>query len=157
MAVKKLEIDIKDDYGYILLGIVSSLPDYILAHHINQAAQVDLKRYDDFEAVKGSKKELYSWFQAFFEEYKTKIFLLSNRSGNHRLLPSFKPIDYFLIIENEYDEELAKFLIQSVRKINKVTGIYKLDKSKISHPDIFFEKLEIHELETFKKNKPDQV
>ena len=150
IAKKKLQLVDNDDSNLKIIGIVTALPDYMIANLLNKSLNTDFKRYDDF-IFSEINEHSYSWFYCNFEDFKTKLHLVSNNSSNQKLLPKFKQIDYLIFYENYFDDELKEYLLENIRKINNVTGAYSLDASIIKNIEMLHEQLEIHETETLKK------
>ncbi len=151
MNIKKLELDFEDTGYYALLGIITALPDYMLAHRINQTVNIRLQRFDDFIYGSNHKKLPYPWYYSFYDEFKTGIHLLSNNHPEKKLIPKLKNIDYLIFITNISDNEIETVFTKKAREIAGITGIYKLDLQSIPQSDLFLEQLEMHEINTLKK------
>ena len=154
MTVKKLELDFEENNNYTVLGIITALPEYILAHHINNTMRVDFIRYDDVEISSGKENHYFPWFYSYFDEFKTKLYLVNNSIPEKRLLPKLKNVDYLLIFESDFEQELEKIFIKKIREIPGVTGIYKLDAKYTDSIEFLIEKFEIIESGSV-KNKPE--
>ena len=149
--VKKIEIEINYAAAYIILGVVSTNTDYQLAHHINKSLVIRFSKYEDFAFnSSGKKKYSYSWYYSFSEELKIKSYLISNYHRSKKLLPEYKQIDYFIILENSNDVEQLNEIVNLIRKTKKVTAVFKLDLSKIKNIDLLLEENEMHEMNCVK-------
>ena len=145
--VKKIEIDINYDDAFIMLGIVSTNPDYQLTHFINKALGIHFSKYEDFLFNEsGKKKHPYSWYYCFSEELKTKAYLIGNYHRTKKLLPEYKQIDFFIILENNNDTTQLNDIVNALRSIKKVTAVFKLDLGKIKNIDLLLEENEMHEM-----------
>ena len=153
MNVLKLDIKFEKDNDYTALGIITALPEYILVHNINNKIGVDFKRYDDLEIKIGKQKYSYPWFFYYFDEFKTKLYLINNNHPQKPLVTKLKNIDYFLMFGSDFNEELENIFLTGVRNIKDVTGIYKLNTKDINHIDFFIEKFEILEAKAFKSKE----
>jgi hypothetical protein len=151
MATKKLKLDFEKSNSGEILGIVTFLPDYMMALQINSALNINFKRYDDFIYEVKGRKHFYSWFFAYYEDFKTKLYLVSNRS-TYTLIPKFKNIDYLLFFDSNPEKELLDILQREIRKLPKVSGIFSLNLNKIGNIDLLFEKNELHELNVIKSS-----
>lgn len=149
-AKKKLQLIDDDNSNLKIVGIVTALPDYMIANLLNKSLNTGFKRYDDF-IFPETDENGYSWFYCNFEDFKTKLHLVSNNNSKQKLLPKFKQIDYLIFYENYFDDELKEYLLENIRKINNVTGAYSLDVSIVKNIEILHEQLEIHETETLRK------
>jgi hypothetical protein len=148
MVIKKLELDPEENSNYVVMGIVSTLDDYLMAFHLNQELGLNFQRYDDFVFSLSPGKLHYSWFYYWFEDYKTKLYLISNSKAGKSLITKFRNMDFLLVFEAVSSPDLENLLFDNTRKINGVTGIFKLDTTKVKDIDLFFEELELHEVNT---------
>jgi len=146
-VVKKIEVEINYDDAFIMLGIVSTNTDYQLAHFINKAIDTHFSKYEDFVFNgNGKKKYPYSWYYCFSEDLKVKAYLIANHHRAKKLLPEYKQIDYFIVLENNIDAEQLNSIVNSIRGIRKVTAVFKLDLSKIKNVDLLLQENEMHEM-----------
>ncbi len=135
-----------------MLGIVTPLPDYQLAHYLNLTLKVSFKKYDDFLfGNSGKKNSFYPWFFCFSETYKIKAFLIGNYHPAKRLIPEYKHIDYFILLENNSDATLLDNLMKNIRKIKSVTAVFKLNIETIKNIDYLLEENEMHEMSCVSK------
>ncbi len=145
--VNKLDISINYGDAFIMLGIVSTNTDYQLAHFINKALDIHFSKYDDFVFNgSGKKKYPYSWYYCFSEELKVNAYLIANYHRAKKLLPEYKQIDYFIVLENNIDAEQLNEFVNSIRSIKKVTAVFKLNLNKIKNVDILLQENEMHEM-----------
>jgi len=146
-VVKKITLDIDYNDAFLLLGIVSTYPDYQLVHHINKTMGFNFVRYEDFVLNDNTKKPVsYSWFYYKSDEIKVKSFLIANHHPKQKLLPDYRHIDYLLILEKSGSMEELSAMISLLRKVKSVTGVFKMNPSKIKGVELLLEKNEMHEL-----------
>ena len=150
MSVKKLELQFEDNGSYTMLGIVTALPDYMLAFRINQKIQTDFQRFDDFVFDTEKNKFSYTWFFTYFDEYKTNIHLISNNHPKKKLITKLKNIDFFVAFSSDSKPEMIEILTKKIRDIEGVNGVYKLNTRKLNNAELLFEKLELHEINSLK-------
>ncbi len=149
--VKKLKVIIDYDDAYLLLGIVSTFADYQLVHHINKAMGFNFAKYQDFVFHEVDKKPLpFSWYYFRSDEMKIKSFLIANHHPKQKLLPGYRQIDYLLIIEKSGNRSELDALTATLRKVKGVTGVFKMNLSKIKGIELLLEKNEMHELSQIK-------
>ena len=147
MPVKKLEIEAVEHAQIVMMGIVANLPEYLLAHHINQSLQFDFKRYADFHfGPAPSQRYDYPWFSCYLEAYKTTLYLISNHHPNRKMIPELKQVDFFLLFEKAHEKELVRLLSEKIRSISKVTGVMKVNTGKVKHFEMLLEEIEMHEM-----------
>jgi len=110
MAKHKLFAE--DDYSFDLIGICSSYSDYRLSWNINQCLNIGLIKTEDYTLY--SKKEgddMHSFYQFFDKNDHTEYYLIKNLSNNFKpLIPEKHQIDYFLIIKNNFENEINDIL-----------------------------------------------
>ena len=149
--MKKIKIDIDYAADYVVIGLVSSNSDYQLVHHINRALNTRFSKFDDFIFNEGNDlKPGYAWFFCYNEELKINIYLLANKHPQVCLLPAYKKIDYFIIMENNIDKQQLNTILRNIRKIKSISGVFSLDVGKIKNIDLLIEKNEIHQLNCVK-------
>ncbi|WP_284651165.1 IPExxxVDY family protein [Flavobacterium terrisoli] len=153
MYVHKLHIGEFDEIDYQLIAIHSPLEDYRLAYYINQNLPINLKKSNCNIHV--SNKEGETQFTRFiFEDEKDIAWnLVQNQndafvaSGNDNqglfanssneisakiyLIPEFKKVDYFLKIENDEVAIDVSKIINSIKKIDRVSTVYAVEVEKI--------------------------
>lgn len=141
---KKLILDANLTEGIKILGLVTYLKDYRLAFYTNNALDIQLKKYGDFQLIKN--KGSYCWY--YFSEGRNypSITLISNNHEEGKLIPDLKT-DYILMIKNVLDEKLVSDFIAKMRKIPDLAMVFTVDLSKIKNIDVLLEADEMHELE----------
>ena len=145
--VKKLTVDIDYNDAFLLLGIVSTSADYQLVHHINKTMGFNFAKHEDFAFHSNEKSPItYSWFYCKSDEMKIKSFLIANHHPKHKLLPDYRQIDYLLIIEKSGNMKELDAMVTLLRKVKGVTGVFKMNPSKIKEVELLLEKNEMHEL-----------
>ncbi len=145
--VKKLTLDIDYENAFLILGIVTTFSDYQLAHHVNKALNVNFIKYDDFP-FHGNKNNPvgYAWFYCKSDELKIKSYLIANHHSKQKLLSDYRHIDYLLIIDKSGNSDELNQIVSVLREIKKISGVFKLNPSKIKEIDLLLEQNEMHEL-----------
>ena len=145
------DIDFTDDYH--MLSLVSHLKDYSLCFHVNKSLNTDFEKYEDFILEASDNEDVFgfSWYYFHDESINTSFYLIGNKSNGHRLLPSQKQIDFFLLVKEAIDEESIKEIAIKLRKTTGINAVIKTDISKIKNINILLEAVELHELEFVKK------
>ncbi len=153
MYVHKLHIAEFDEIDYQLIAIHSPLEDYRLAYYINQNLPINLKKSNCNIHI--SNKEGETQFTRFiFEDDKDIAWnlvqnqndaILSSENNNQGLfanssnefspkiylIPEFKKVDYFLKIENDEVAIDVSKIINSLKKIDRVSTVYAVEAEKI--------------------------
>lgn len=113
----------------LLIGIVSSDPDYKLSLSINKKFGISLKNINPLKIQDNVNHELsFSRFSDSGRSPELVFNLYSNRSDKIYLLKKLKNIDYILQVqdnENEYD---INKLITGLREIESVSAVFFIDK-----------------------------
>ncbi len=141
--VKKLTLDINLFEGIEMLGLVTHFKDYRLAYYINDAMDIQLKRYADFQLA--GKNGQYSWY--YFTEGGNyhNITMIGNHHHAGKLITDYKA-DYLFLIKNIFDEDQVAEFISKLRKIAGLSLVFQMQLAKVKNIDILLEALEMHEL-----------
>jgi hypothetical protein len=153
MYVHKLHIGDFDEIDYQLIAIHSPLEDYRLAYYINKNLPINLKKSTCNIHI--SNKEGETQFTRFiFEDDKDIVWnFIQNQNeatvtpeNNNQglfaessnefapkiyLIPEFKKVDYFLKIENDQVAIDVPNIINSLKKIDRVSTVYAVEVEKI--------------------------
>ncbi len=150
---KKLSKNIDYFEDYRLLSIVSNLKDYSLCFHINSVLKLDLVKYDDLIFDFSSGPEMsFSWYYYHDPKSSTAYYLMGNKSEGSLLLSSQKTMDYFLLIKDVLNDDIARNYANSLRKISGVSAIFNLNVEQIKEMEHLLESIELHELEVVRKS-----
>lgn len=124
---------------YILLGLVSTEPDYKLSLAINKKLMLSLKNNTPLEFVDEKGNHLsFSRFSDLNGATEITYSLISNRSDKNILLKKYKNIDYFLQVhDNEGDKDISQF-IDNLREIDSITAVFNIDISEIKDKNIHY-------------------
>ncbi len=150
MAVHKLILDdIFEDVSCTLIAIHCAIEDYRLAYLLNKYLDITLTRKpEDLDFDKGNTK--YAVFE--YEDKKKLIMwnLVSNIckietdsqlvqqslfSTHHKviktynLIPEYRKVNYFLKIDNEFNNSKEKQIINNLLKIPQIAMAYNVDMS----------------------------
>lgn len=124
------------EFDFDLFGIVSQVKEYTLAWHLNQVRHFELLKGSDLEIeLSDSSVLLISNYQ--YETDFIKVHLLRNKlvskgtQTNHWLLPELRQFDYLLKVENRLEEPTTADIINSVKKLEVIDYLLKLDINKI--------------------------
>jgi hypothetical protein len=145
VAVYKISEDFYDD-SFLLIAIHSSLEDYAIVYHLNQALKAKFKRSKkDFDLSKNSSFPWFDWVDQFHDRYwvlitnqSTKQELLVNNDlfqnettyNRPRLIPEYKEVDYFLKIEEAEGLE-SDVIVKILTKMPKVITAYAVETDKL--------------------------
>ena len=131
----KLNIDQKNDY--ILLGLVSSEPDYKLSLSLNKKFRISLKNISPLRVTGDNESELtFSRFSNNDNLTDLVFILVSNRSGKNFLLNKLKNIDYLFQIQNSNNEVNLKNIVSNLMEIDTVTAVFNIDINTIKDKNL---------------------
>jgi len=124
----RLKLEIKDtDENLVLIGIVSSEPDYKLCLALNKKLNISLKLSNPVELTdrKGNVTS-FSRFTDISELPDISYTLVSNRSENDVMFKKFKKIDYIFSVTHSLPNLDAGKIIRSIREAEGVTAAFEL-------------------------------
>jgi hypothetical protein len=134
--VTRVKLDLGRNNDYILLGLVSSEPDYKLSFSLNKKLGISLR---NISAINLTAEDLT--FSRFSNNNATDDLiytLISNRSGKAYLLNKLKNIDYLLQIQvsqNDFDNER---LTAELREIESVTAVFRIDTGTLKDKNLHY-------------------
>jgi len=138
MAKKILKLDFTNDFDFLLFAIVCSYKDYRLCFELNHHLKINLIREEDAELILDRQKNRssfsnYSYTSPLNEQYR----VINNKSGIGSFIPERKNIDYFLQIKNLVTENAADVILQKLKQIELISGVYKMEPGEIKSAENF--------------------
>ena len=125
----RLESDQTDEF--IILGLVSSEPDYKLSLLLNKKLRISLKNIPTVNIPGSPGVELnFSRFSAA-ENSGLTYTLFSNRAGKDFLLKKLKNVDYILMIHDPEREINPATLASNIRETESVTALFNIDPDSL--------------------------
>lgn len=137
--VTRVKLQIDQINNFILLGLVSSEPDYKLCLALNKKFSISLKNIEPVKLTGDKEAELhFSRFSDSGESSDRIINLVSNRSGKNHLIRKLRNIDYILHF-NDPDNELSiEKLTSDLRDIPTITAVFNIDSDSIKDKNLHF-------------------
>ena len=145
MAIKKLVLDY--DYDFLLIGILSSAPDYKLCWGMNKVLNIALKKEKDLELqlhdnekneglkLTFDKPEMtprYSMYTYYNEVTHLRYTVASNRSVSSLLIKEEQSVDFFLVVDGLYDDlKKGDSIVNDLRKQREIITAYKIDPNNL--------------------------
>jgi hypothetical protein len=133
----QLKMNQKDEF--ILLGVVSSEPDYKLSLSINRKFRISLKNTSPVKIGEGTDKALS--FSRFSDTKRSPgiIFnLFSNRSEKNFLLKKLNNIDYIFQVYDPENESNIDQLAASLREVDSVNAVFKIDLNTFKDKNLHY-------------------
>jgi hypothetical protein len=107
--MKKIILDLEEEFDYQVIGICTNLVDYRLAWEVNQTLKLHLSRTQEDYLKRNKKGETlsnHSLYEEFDEEQGFEYILVKNKSQGKFLISELELIDFFLLIkDNNVDAE----------------------------------------------------
>jgi hypothetical protein len=137
--ITRVRLEINHDKEVILLGLVSSEPDYRLSLMLNNTLDISLRHAPPVK-VEGDTSSSFSFsrFSAVVKSPDQVMDLISNKSGNQILIKKLRNIDFILQIygiEEEYD---TPKLIKILREIENITAVFEIDIKDLNDKSLKF-------------------
>jgi hypothetical protein len=137
--VTRVKLDIEQNIDYILLGLVSSEPDYKLSLSLNKKFRISLKTISQLRLPRDNNSELtFSRFSNNDDHTDLKLNLVSNRSDKNFLLSKLKNIDYLLQIQNPENDINLNEITSKLREIDAVTAVFNIDINTIKDKNLHY-------------------
>ncbi|MFY0652710.1 MAG: IPExxxVDY family protein [Cyclobacteriaceae bacterium] len=140
--MKTIRLKAEYDYDFQLLGLISKAKEYTLSWAINKNLDISLKKEDDIQIILKNEKEL----KVSNYSYRTdtsSLFLIKNKleeeiDGEQAIFaPSLKTFDYLLKIESDDSISSLDDIFNSIRSVNQIQSVLKLDVKKIKEKEYF--------------------
>ncbi|MCF8307523.1 MAG: IPExxxVDY family protein [Bacteroidales bacterium] len=153
MAVRKLQLYSNSPEEITLIGISSAVKDYRLIHYFNKQMRVDFAKIPDLQYYVTSTRMLTISLYHFFHDLSENNWIIfSNRSSdNEYVLPQYKNLDFFLLIDDLMESGEKDLLIKKMRKVKGLSLATEMDIAKVKKIDLLYADLEMHLTEVFKK------
>lgn len=129
MTKKVLKIEY--DYNFTLIGIITSMKDYRLAHFINSALELDLVKQEfeiEVPGPNGIQQNYLSYFSFMVEESETEIYFFANKAAFSFLIPELKEVDFFLM-QSPINHQETAYNLKLLHKLERVENSFLLDIS----------------------------
>ena len=156
MAIHKLVLDdVFEEVSYTLIAIHCTLEDYRLAYLLNKNLKISLiRRAKDLDYFKGIStysifewedcKQLITW-SLVSNICKNKIHQKVNNESlfsveepmtkTHYLIPEHKNVNYFLKIDNQFNNSKETKILKNILNISQIATAYSIDASLLKSKD----------------------
>ena len=135
--IKRVQLLINQDNESVLLGIVSTEPDYKLSLQLNRKLKISLKNLSPIIVPEGAGGEIaFSRFSDTRTSPGIGYELISNRNGKMFLLNKLKNIDYIFHINNHDNEADISHLASQLRNTECITAVFSIDPSSLKDKNL---------------------
>jgi hypothetical protein len=117
---KKLLLEYEDENPYFYIGISSSIKDYQMIFDLNKHLSLKFKHVDAFHFKTKKKEFVYSLYTFIDNANLINYYLISNKDKTNRLVPTFKHLDFFMIVEGEIDDAQIDELARNIKQLPRV-------------------------------------
>jgi hypothetical protein len=127
---KVIKLNIKPDFDFILIALISSEPLYRVSWLINEHFNTQLKEAEPIHIIV-KKREINQSFQRFaFVNDTETYYLVSNKSKNGVLIEEQKHVDFWLKIESL--NQTAPFdLVKNIKSIKDINLAFVVDPNSL--------------------------
>jgi len=133
MATLQLDYDL--EYDFLVVGVSSNQRAYTLCWEINNILETELILFKplEFKTKKGIQSfKLYESTQADFV-----LSLIGNKNGNHRFVPEYPTIDFFIKFYEMDSPYTCSELISHLRKSKFVQAVFNIDIEELKSKQSF--------------------
>ncbi|MFZ4520842.1 MAG: IPExxxVDY family protein [Bacteroidales bacterium] len=130
---------------FTLLGISCHLKDFRLSYLLNKNLELEFVKMDDFQG--------YSFYFCRDEDRFNAYYLLGNRGPESFLLPDFKTVDFFLLLEGPVKKVQKDLLLEKIRGIQQVLTAFEMRLSTVKNYELLLTDLELHFMNILKVAK----
>jgi hypothetical protein len=137
--IKRVQLKVNQNKEPVLIGIVSSEPDYKLSLALNRKLKIALRHSTPLVIPDNSSRELT--FSRFSDSSSTSEIiydLIANRSGKTYLFKKLKNIDYIFQVHNHDNEDITDFYITKLRDTEYITAVFNLDSRLLKDKNLQF-------------------
>ncbi|HDZ41267.1 MAG TPA: IPExxxVDY family protein [Bacteroidetes bacterium] len=122
------KLSVKDHDSDLYLGLASAEADYRVSLLLNKELRLNFKSSTPVTKALNKRESSFSRFTSESGYSETSYELISNDSGNDKLIPRIPSIDYILRIKGLNPALSTDKIISQIRQIKEITGVFKLDK-----------------------------
>lgn len=135
--VTRVQLNLDNEDSSVLIGIVSSDPDYRLSLAINKKLGISLKNSEPLEIGEpGGISTIFSRFSDISGAPEIVFSLISNRSGKKFFLKKLRNIDYLLYIHDSEKSVGSSRMISELREIEEITAVFDIDLKSIKEKNV---------------------
>jgi len=126
--ITRVQLKINQNNESVLVGIVSSEPDYKLSLALNRKLKISLKNINPVTVTdENGKESVFSRFSDASSSQGTTYDLTSNRNEKNYLIRKLKNIDYIFQIHNPENSKSTATVISLLRENESVTAVFNID------------------------------
>jgi len=146
---KRISLEVRSGSSFhTVVGLSTQLKDYRLSFLLNKIPGFRFSRFEELMVPHPDSPEPlpFSIYTSSDEETLNTYTLLSNRSGDHVLLPSLRQTDYLLIIEGPFKKQQMTTLLYQLRSIREILLAAEINAASIKQFEQLISDLELHRI-----------
>jgi hypothetical protein len=137
--VKRVQLKVDHKEDLVLLGLVSSEPDYKLSLSINRKTGIFLRNLAPLTISGDNGSELtFSRFSDSSRSSGMTFNLFSNRSGKSFLLNKLKNIDYILLIHEPENKAAVESVILCLKELDTINAVFNIEVDNFKDKNLQF-------------------
>jgi len=137
--ITRVQLKVEHEEELILLGLVSSEPDYKLSLILNKRLGISLKNVSPVKIISDAGTEIvFSRFSDSNGSPEVIYNLISNRSGKHFLLKKLKNVDFILQIYDSENNSTVESTTVILREIESVNAIFNIDLTTFKDKNLHY-------------------
>jgi hypothetical protein len=137
--IRKVQLKISSHFESVLLGLVSTEPDYKLSLSINKKLRISLKNSTPVIVPGEAGTELtFSRFTDSAASPHLVYELTSNRAGKNLLLKKLKNIDFIFQLNNPQNGAETEATISKLRETDTISAVFKLDPETMRDKNLHY-------------------
>lgn len=137
--VTRVKLQMDQTHDFILLGLVSSEPDYKLSLSLNRKLRIFLKNIPPVRLTGDKGDELlFSRFSDAGGSPDKTFTLVSNRFDKHFLIKKLKNIDYLFYMHDTDNETSISQATSILREIEGITAVFNIDTDSIKDKNLHY-------------------
>ena len=135
--VTRVKLEIDQVHDFVLLGLVSSEPDYKLSLALNRKFSISLKNVSPVRITTADGTELlFSRFSDSSHSPERIYNLIANRSGKQFLIKKLRNIDFILHLNDPDNKDIVSKITSSLRDIGIITAVFNIDTDSIKDKNL---------------------
>ncbi|MCU0407911.1 MAG: IPExxxVDY family protein [Bacteroidales bacterium] len=130
--VTRVQLKVDQDNDHLLLGIVSSEPDYKLSLALNRKLGIALRHVPPLDAGENkSPANQYSMFTDSGEAPASSFSLIANRNGGNFLIKKLRNIDYIFVAREDEISSRTNEIATALKETEFITAVFVIDINTI--------------------------
>ena len=135
--IRRVQLKMNQDDESVLLGIVSSEPDYKLSLALNKNLNISLRNSKPVRVNNTHGDEIFfSRFSDSSSSVNLVYDLTSNKAGKNYLIRKLKNIDYILRIYDPDNEINTDNTVSVLRTTECITAVFNIDPGSVKDKNL---------------------